>query len=126
MKSLEQLKNELLADGIIDAAEVKELKEILYADGVIDTDEAEFLFEINDAVSGKDNDSSWESLFIEAITSYLLEDENSPGEIDAEESEWLFEKIKGDGQIDGIEKKLLLNLKSKAKIFPSNLESLLN
>jgi hypothetical protein len=126
MKSLEQLKNELLADGIIDATEVKELKEILYADGVIDTDEAEFLFEINDAVSGKENDSSWESLFIEAITSYLLEDENSPGEIDAEESEWLFEKINGDGQIDGIEKRLLLNLKSKAKSFPSNLESLLN
>lgn len=126
MKSLEQLKNELLADGIIDATEVKELKEILFADGVIDSDEAEFLFEINDAVSGKENDSSWESLFIEAITSYLLDDENSPGEIDAEESEWLFEKINGDGQIDGIEKRLLLNLKSKAKSFPSNLESLLN
>jgi hypothetical protein len=126
MKSLEQLKNELLADGIIDLAEVKELKEILYADGVIDTEEAEFLFEINDAVSGKENDPSWESLFIEAITSYLLEDENSPGEIDAEESEWLFEKINGDGQIDGIEKRLLLNLKSKANSFPLNLESLLN
>ncbi|MFT7072651.1 MAG: hypothetical protein ACJAX3_001631 [Patiriisocius sp.] len=126
MKSLEQLKNELLADGIIDLAEVKELKEILYADGLIDTEEAEFLFEINDAVSGKENDPSWESLFIEAITSYLLEDENSPGEIDAEESEWLFEKINGDGQIDGIEKRLLLNLKSKANSFPLNLESLLN
>ena len=78
MKSLEQLKNEILADGIIDAAEAKELKEILYADGFIDTDEAEFLFEINNSVSGKENHSSWESLFIEAITSYLLGDENSP------------------------------------------------
>jgi hypothetical protein len=126
MKSLEQLKNELLADGIIDAAEVNELKELLYADGVIDTEEAEFLFEINDAVSGKENDPSWETLFIDAITSYLLEDENSPGEIDDEEATWLYEKIKGDGQIDGTEKNLLLNLKSKAKSFPSNLESLLS
>ena len=126
MKSLKQLKNELLADGIIDAAEVKELKEILYADGVIDTEEAEFLFEINDAVSGKENDSNWETLFIDAITSYLLEDENSPGEIDEEEAKWLYEKIKADGQIDGTEKNLLLNLKSKAKSFPSNLESLLS
>jgi hypothetical protein len=126
MKSLEQLKNELLADGIIDAAEVKELKEILYADGVIDTDEADFLFEINDAVSGKENDPSWETLFIDAISSYLLEDENSPGEIDEEEATWLYEKIKGDGQIDGTEKDLLLNLKSKVKSFPSNLESLLS
>jgi hypothetical protein len=125
MKNLDQLKKELLADGIIDANEVKELKEILYADGVIDTEEANLLFEINDAVSGKENDSTWESLFIEAITNYLLEDEDSPGEIDKEEAEWLFEKVSGDGQIDGIEKNLLLNLKSKAKLFPSNLEPLL-
>ncbi len=125
MKRLEQLKNEVLADGIIDASEATELKEILYADGVIDRDEAEFLFELNDAVSGKNNDPSWETLFIDAITSFLLDDENSPGDIDAEEASWLFGKINGDGQIDGIEKKLLINLKSKANSFPANLESLL-
>lgn len=125
MKSLEEFKNELLADGIIDSAEVKELKEILYADGVIDKEEAELLFEINDAVSGKENDPSWEILFIEAISRYLLEDENSPGEIDKEEAEWLYKKISGDEQIDGIEKRLLQNLKVNAKSFPSNLESLL-
>jgi uncharacterized tellurite resistance protein B-like protein len=126
LKSLKQFKSELLADGIIDAAEVKELKEILYADGVIDSEEAEFLFEINDAVSGKENDPSWTSFFIDAITSYLLEDENSPGEIDAEEAEWLFTEISSDGQIDEIEKNLLINLKNKANIFPEKLQSLLN
>ena len=126
MKSLEQLKIELLTDGIIDAAEVLELESVLFADGKIDTEEAEFLFEINDAVSGKENDPSWVKLFIDAITSYLLEDENSPGEIDEEEAKWLYNKIKGDGQIDGTEKNLLVNLKSKAKSFPSNLESLLS
>lgn len=125
MKSLEQLKNELLADGIIDANEVKELKEVLYTDGKIDIDEVNLLFELNNAVSKKANDGSWETLFIEAISSYLLEDENTPGEIDALEANWLFEKINGDGQIDGIEKNLLLNLKQKAKSFPANLEDLL-
>ena len=126
MKTLEQLKKELLADGVIDLGEVKELKEIVYADGIIDSEEAEFLFEVNDAVSGKENDPSWSAFFIDAITSYLLEDENSPGEIDAEEIEWLYNKIKGDGQIDAIEKNLLINLKNKAKSFPDKLESLLN
>ncbi len=125
MKSLEQLKNELLADGVIDANEVAELKAILYSDSKIDAEEAEFLFEINNAVSGKANHAEWASLFIEAITSYLLEDENSPGEIDEEEAIWLFDKINGDGEIDETEKRLLLNIKSKAKSFPSNLESLL-
>ncbi len=126
MKSLEQLKTELLADGIIDAAEVIELETVLFADGKIDSEEAEFLFELNNAVSGKANHSSWDTLFIKAISSYLLEDENSPGEIDTEEAEWLYNKIKGDGQIDDIEKNLLNNLKQNAKSFPANLESLMN
>ena len=60
--TLQELKADLLADGIIDAEEVAKLKEILYADGVIDKEEAEFLFEINDAVTGKDNDPAWEYL----------------------------------------------------------------
>ena len=44
---------------------------------------------------------------------------------DKEEAAWLYAKIKGDGEIDAIEKRLLLNLKNKAKSFPANLESLL-
>ncbi|MEJ5993305.1 hypothetical protein WG904_02655 [Pedobacter sp. Du54] len=126
MKSLQQLKTELLADGIIDATEVKELESVLFADGKIDSEEAELLFELNNAVSGKGNHASWETLFIKAISSYLLEDGNSAGEIDASEAEWLYNKIKGDGQIDSIEKNLLLRLKSKVKEFPANLASLLN
>lgn len=126
MKTLEILKNELLADGIIDAMEVKELRAALFADGVIEADEAEFLFEINNAVSGNQNHPSWSDLFIEAISSYLLDDENSHGEIDADEAAWLFEKINGDGMIDELERRLLLNLKSKVKSFPSKLESLLS
>ena len=125
MKSLRELKTELLSDGIIDAKEVEEIREILYADGVIDSEEAEFLFEINDVVSGNENDPSWGLLFIDALTSYLLEDEISPNEIDPNEANWLFEKINGDGQIDEIERKLLLNLKSKVVSFPTNLDSLL-
>ena len=85
MKTLETLKAELLADGVIDAAEVQELKEILYADGIIDKDEANFLFELNDAVSGKENDASWEGFFVQAISDFLLKDEVSPNEIDEDE-----------------------------------------
>lgn len=125
MKNLEQLKQELLADGIIDANEVKGLREMIYSDGVIDSDEANFLFELNDAVSGNENDSSWETLFIESITNFLLDDEKSPGEIDNDEANWLYDKISDDGKIDDIEKRLLQNLKIKAKNFPSKLDSLI-
>ena len=50
MANLTELKKELIADGVIDAAEVKTIKEVIYEDGKIDKEEAEFLFDINDAV----------------------------------------------------------------------------
>ncbi|MDR2621986.1 MAG: TerB family tellurite resistance protein [Dysgonamonadaceae bacterium] len=119
MNKLQELKNSILADGVIDEAEVKQLREVLYADGKIDKEEADFLFELNDAVSGKTNHSSWETLFVEAISGYLLEDETSPNEIDDNEAKWLLSKIQGDGQLDKTEIALLNNLKKKAKTFPS-------
>lgn len=125
MSKFNELKKSILADGVIDEQEVKQLREILYADGVIDKEEAEFLFELNDAVSGKDNHASWTVLFIEAITSFLLEDETSPGEVDVEEANWLIAKIQGDGKLDEIESSLLNNLKAKAKKMPQSLIDLL-
>lgn len=119
MSTLNELKKSILTDGVIDEAEVVQLRQVLYADGEIDKEEAAFLFELNDAVSGKKNHESWETFFVEAITSYLLEDETSPGEIDDEEAQWLLSKIQGDGQLDKTENALLDNLKKKAKKFPS-------
>ena len=125
MKTLEELKKDLLADGIIDAAEVKELEEVLYEDGVIDKDEADFLFELNNAVSGKENAPEWKDFFVKAITSFVLDDEQSNGEVDDDEAKYLYDQIKGDGQIDDIEKALLENIKAKSNNFPALLAELL-
>ena len=125
MKSLEELKRELLADGIIDAGEVKELEAVLYEDGVIDKDEVDFLFELNNAVSGKANAPEWKDFFVKAITSFVLDDEQSKGEVDEDEAKYLYDQIKGDGQIDDIEKALLENIKAKSKNFPTLLAELL-
>ena len=125
MANLTELKKELIADGVIDAAEVKTIKEVIYEDGKIDNEEAEFLFDINDAVSGKENAPEWNELFINAITSFMLEDETSPNEIDDDEAKYLYEKVKGDGQVDELERALLENLKAKSNNFPEILASLL-
>jgi hypothetical protein len=99
---------------------------VLYADGKIDQEEADFIFEINDAVSGKKNDTAWNQFFVQAISDYLLNDEKSPGVIDEEEGKWLVEKIGADGQVDGVEKQLLINLKKNAKSMPSSVISLID
>lgn len=125
MSELTELKASLLADGVIDAAEAKKLETLLFADGRIDKEEAEFLFVLSDAVSGKENAAEWDDLFVKAISAYLLEDETSPGEIDAAEVEWLYNKVKGDGCVDALERKLLLHLQAKAVHFPEKLAGLL-
>lgn len=124
MKNLEELKKTVLEDGIIDAEEVKEIRETLFADGVIDKEEAEFLFELNDAVSGHNNHPSWKDLMVEAISSYVLDDETSPNEIDDDEADWLISKIQGDGQIDDIEYSILENIKKKAVKMSPKLQKL--
>lgn len=125
MKTLEVLKAELLADGIIDAEEVAKLKELLYDDGIIDKEEAEFLFDLNNAVSDKCNDPSWSKFFVQAISDFLLKDEVSPDEIDKDEAEWLLKRIGADGKVDGAEKALLEKLKAEAKSFPEILTNLI-
>ena len=123
--SLEELKKELLADGKIDAEEVNKLREVLYADGKIDQEEADFIFELNDSVSGKKNDPTWNQFFVQVVSDFLLNDEKSPGVIDEEEGKWLVEKIGADGQVDGVEKQLLDHLKKNAKKMPATVTALL-
>ena len=125
MKDLQTIKMELLADGIVDANEVKKLEKVLYADNKIDLEAANFLFELNDAVSGKPNHELWKSFFVKAITSYILEDEKTPGVISNDEALWLMKNIANDGKLDDVERALLLNLKEKAFIFPMKLNALL-
>ena len=113
-KKLEQLKTAILADGVIDAEEVITIKNAIYEDGKIDREEADFMFALNDAVSGKQNNSTWKDLFVNAITDYVLKDETSYGSVDDDEAVYLIKKIKGDSQIDVIEQALLLNIYTKA------------
>ena len=125
MKTLEELKKDLLADGIIDSKEVKTLESVIFEDGIVDKEEADFLFELNNAVSGKENAPEWKEFFVKAITSFVIDDEKSNGEVDDDEAKYLYDQIKGDGQIDDVEKALLLNIKSKSNNFPAILEELL-
>ena len=111
---MQKLVQDIIADGIVDATEVAQLRAEFLADGVIDREEADALFAINDAVSGNDNDPSYEDFFVEAISSHVLEDEESPGVIDQEEGDWLASKIEGDGEVDALEARLLLHVEDKA------------
>lgn len=112
MKSFDSWAQEILDDGVIDDDEVGQIRERLFDDGVIDREEAEFLFLLNDGKS--DAVEAWGALFVEALVAHLLEDDESPGEVDEDEAAWLIEHIEGDGEVDAIELALLVALAANA------------
>jgi uncharacterized membrane protein YqhA len=118
MTTLNELKNTILAGHSINAAEVKQFREIMCADGGIDKEKANVLFELKDAFLDKNNHPDWEIFFIDSITNFLLNDEDSPGEIDDNEAQWLRAKIQYDGKLGKTDKALLANLKKKSLNFP--------
>jgi hypothetical protein len=118
--ALRTVKQSVLADGVVDAAEVDMIRTLIYGEGSgggsgVSRTEADFLFDINDGVTGKANHASWQTLIVNAITNHLLEDEESPGVVDEAEGDWLMKRIEGDGNFDDVEKAILSNLKAKSK-----------
>jgi uncharacterized membrane protein YqhA len=118
MDNLIEIKKSIFAKGIIDQQTVEQLSNLVFDANGMDKGKANFLFELKDAFLGKNNHASWDLFFIDAITRFLLEDEESPGEIDDSEAQWLRAKIQHDGKLGKVDKALLVNLKKKSINFP--------
>jgi len=118
--TLDAVKAAVIADGVVDAEEVAMIRAVIYGEGgaagsAIDRTEADMLFDINDATTDNEgHDAGWVELFVEAISSHVLDDAESPNEIDADEGDWLVGRIEGDDTYDTNEKALLANIKAKA------------
>lgn len=102
------LKDVLLADGTIDAAETKLIKKEVMADGVVDAKEIDFLVELRNGA--KESSAVFEKFFFEALASNILAD----GAVDKKEVKKLRSILFADGKIDKREKAFLKALKSKA------------
>jgi hypothetical protein len=116
-KDLNEWKKQILEDGDIDADEVKAIEAEIYDEegdegADISRAEANFLMDLNNEATNKD--ASWEPMYVKAITTHVLADEVSPGEVDDEEAEWLIEKIGEDGDFDDTEKALVVNIINEA------------
>ena len=124
--SLKEILAHISADGVIDKDEVTSLRERLFADGRIDKVEANLLFDLNNATTkNSGHDAGWQTLFVEAVSSYVLDDPNSPNKIDESEGAWLAARIGEDGQCDSNERALLAHIKQKAKIIAPGLKKLM-
>ena len=109
MATLNALKAQILADGVIEDAEVELLRRQVYADGGVEKAEAEFLAELRD--EARTVAPSFEPFFFQALKDYLLTD----GVIDAAEVAFLRRVLYADGKLDDREKAFLKELKVLAK-----------
>ena len=107
------------------------IQRIIYGMGsdggiAIDKEEAELLFDLNNRSAKGENHPSWSTLFVKAITMFLLFKGSSPNRIDETEAHWLLEHIEKDGEHDEAEKKLLAYLKQNAEHIHVSLNTLMD
>lgn len=119
---LKDLRKEVLADGKIDEQDVEILKDVLELDQGLDQLKADFLIDLKNSVNKEKIAPQFKQLFVNALAAYLLEDENSPGEIDEDEAKWLRGKMQSTGKTDEFDKALLETLRNRSINFPKILQ----
>lgn len=117
LDNLYAYKKQILADGVLSDEDVNGLRKLIY-DGSLTKEKSNFIFELKDLINKDKINNSFEKLFIDTISTFLLEDEESPGEIDDDEAKWLRAKLQAKGYMDKLDLKLLDNLRKKAINFP--------
>lgn len=118
MESLVELKKAIVSDGKISSKDVKLLRDTLFNEEGMTRAKADFLFKLKDTINKEHQISEFKELFVEAITSFLLDDETSPGEIDDSEAKWLRAKIQTKGYLDKLDGVLLDNIRKKSINYP--------
>lgn len=118
MERLEKVKHTIVADGQLSSADIKLLRDALFDEEGMTRKKANFLFNLKDMISKDRLTSEFKELFIEAISTLLLEDDDSPGEIDDSEAKWLRAKIQTKGYQDNLDISLLDNLRKKSINYP--------
>lgn len=113
----QEIRKKIFANGKIDDNDVVLLREVIFEDKLTMA-KGNFLFDIKDSTDRNNQCSAFKDLFIEAITDLLLNDEDSPGEIDENEAKWLRAKIRFKGYTDKTDVALIKNIKSKSINWP--------
>lgn len=85
-----------------ESVNVEELRKEVMADGVVTKEEVEMLWDKKDSQEGNTS-SEFDAFFAEAVMAWLLAD----GKIDEEEAQYLIDKINEDEDIDDAESELL-------------------
>lgn len=119
MTTLKEIRKDAIEIGYIDQSIIDRLQEEIQSDQQISLEEANFLFTIKKQFANKKNSPNWRIFFIDTITRFLLEDEDSPGVVDEQEAQWLRAHIQSQGSLDRTDQLLLSELRTRSINYPS-------
>ena len=93
---LPQLAAVAAAAGMISPDELLALRQSVWADGRITPDEAEAIFAINQKLTAPARD--WVDFFVEALSVWLVDQQQPEGYVDAAQARWLIDRIDAEGR----------------------------
>lgn len=114
----QELRKQIFATGDINEDDVALLRKVMLEEQGMDREKGNFLFDIKDNTQPSNQCGAFKDFFVEAITSLLLDDDETPGEISDDEAKWLRAKIRLKGYTDKTDDTLISNLKRKSINWP--------
>jgi len=102
--------------------DAKAMRRAVYQDGTIDPSELETLFALDEAAERRDPE--WSAFFVEAVTDFIVNQEEPRGNVSEANARWLIDRIAKDGVVKtASELELLVTVLEKATSSPAHLSA---
>lgn len=113
---------QLKAKSSLDAEATLAMRRVAWPDGKIDAAEADAIFDLNGAVGNASPE--WIDFFVEALTNFVVTQQEPVGYVDEAKAAWLIGKIDSDGRVHSLgELELLVQVLERATNVPDSLKA---
>jgi len=115
-----QIGDDIIARGEVTSADILALRQAIFGDVVVTREEAEVLFRIDEGTERRV--AEWRMLFLEALTDWLIRQQEPQGYITDAQADWLIARIEADKRArDGTEIELVVRVLEQAETAPAAL-----
>lgn len=117
-----ELGDDIIARGEVTSADILALRQTIFSDVTVTREEAETLFRIDEGTERRV--AEWRVLFLEALTDWLIRQQEPRGYVTDAQADWLIARIEADKRArDGTEIELVVRVLEQADSAPASLSA---